>query len=232
MYPQFSIVIPQPDIVKVPLAFPLAGHDQAFASFMNTWIDLKRKDGTIQAAYDYWILGPTQQPASAQVVDFAQCAALDRPMRFAADVRAPHLLRLRCERLAREEAQEPSYGFLLRVVTSIVGAVSAIVAAPKRRGESHCGFRGLHAAIRTVRMIHASASAFVCRSHTGGKATLVLLVSWSAGADVAFAQAAVTGLVRDLSGAPLPGVMVEAASPVLIERTREGGDRQQWPVSD
>jgi Na+/H+-dicarboxylate symporter/ABC-type amino acid transport substrate-binding protein len=64
MYPQFSIVIPQPDIVKVPLAFPLAGHDQAFASFMNTWIDLKRKDGTIQTAYDYWILGRLSSPHS------------------------------------------------------------------------------------------------------------------------------------------------------------------------
>jgi Na+/H+-dicarboxylate symporter len=62
MYPQLSIVIPQPGIVKVPLAFPLAGHDQAFASFMNTWIDLKRKDGTIQAAYDYWILGRLSSP--------------------------------------------------------------------------------------------------------------------------------------------------------------------------
>jgi hypothetical protein len=36
----------------------------------------------------------------------------------------------------------------------------------------------------------------------------------------AFAQAAITGVVRDTSGAVLPGVTVEAASPVLIERTR------------
>jgi Na+/H+-dicarboxylate symporter/ABC-type amino acid transport substrate-binding protein len=57
MYPQFSVVVPEPGIVKVPLAFPLANHDQTFASFINTWIDLKRKDGTIQAAYEYWILG-------------------------------------------------------------------------------------------------------------------------------------------------------------------------------
>jgi Na+/H+-dicarboxylate symporter len=62
MYPQLSIVVPQPGIVKVPLAFPLAGHDQAFASFMNTWIDLKRKDGTIQGAYDYWVLGRDRSP--------------------------------------------------------------------------------------------------------------------------------------------------------------------------
>jgi ABC-type amino acid transport substrate-binding protein len=57
MHPRFSVVVPQPGIVKVPLAFPLAGHDLAFASFVNTWIDLKRKDGTIQAAYDHWVLG-------------------------------------------------------------------------------------------------------------------------------------------------------------------------------
>src|SRR5881409_3056166 len=36
----------------------------------------------------------------------------------------------------------------------------------------------------------------------------------------AFAQAAITGVVKDASGAVLPGVTVEAASPVLIERVR------------
>src|SRR5688500_17790248 len=36
----------------------------------------------------------------------------------------------------------------------------------------------------------------------------------------AFAQASITGVVRDTSGAVLPGVTVEAASPVLIERAR------------
>jgi hypothetical protein len=36
----------------------------------------------------------------------------------------------------------------------------------------------------------------------------------------AFAQASITGIVKDTSGAVLPGVTVEAASPVLIEKTR------------
>ena len=36
----------------------------------------------------------------------------------------------------------------------------------------------------------------------------------------AFAQGTITGTVKDASGAVLPGVTVEAASPVLIERTR------------
>src|SRR4029453_8384214 len=37
---------------------------------------------------------------------------------------------------------------------------------------------------------------------------------------VAFAQASITGTVKDTSGAVLPGVTVEAASPVLIEKVR------------
>jgi hypothetical protein len=37
---------------------------------------------------------------------------------------------------------------------------------------------------------------------------------------VAFAQASITGVVKDTSGAVLPGVTVEVASPVLIEKTR------------
>jgi hypothetical protein len=45
---------------------------------------------------------------------------------------------------------------------------------------------------------------------------LVLLLLPSA----AYAQAAITGVVKDTSGAVLPGVTVEAASPVLIEKVR------------
>ena len=37
---------------------------------------------------------------------------------------------------------------------------------------------------------------------------------------IAFAQSAITGLVRDTSGAIIPGVTVEVASPVLIEKVR------------
>ena len=57
LYPKFSVVVPQPGIVKVPLGFPIGRSDAAFASFMNTWIDLKRKDGTMEALFEYWVLG-------------------------------------------------------------------------------------------------------------------------------------------------------------------------------
>src|SRR6266542_2312795 len=36
----------------------------------------------------------------------------------------------------------------------------------------------------------------------------------------AYAQGSITGVVKDASGAVLPGVTVEASSPALIEKTR------------
>jgi carboxypeptidase family protein len=49
-----------------------------------------------------------------------------------------------------------------------------------------------------------------------------------------FAQAAITGVVRDTSGAVLPGVTVEAASPVLIEKVRSviSDDTGQYRIVD
>jgi len=57
LYPQYSVVVPDADIVKVPLAYPLARRDLNLASFINTWIELKRRDGTIDALHRHWILG-------------------------------------------------------------------------------------------------------------------------------------------------------------------------------
>ena len=56
------VVVPEPGLIKVPLAFPLARRDERFASFINTWIDLKRRDGTLDELYSYWILGRNAAP--------------------------------------------------------------------------------------------------------------------------------------------------------------------------
>jgi ABC-type amino acid transport substrate-binding protein len=62
MYPAFSVVVPSPEPIKVPLAYPIGKRDEALARFVNTWIALKRKDGTIDAAYKHWILGNDAAP--------------------------------------------------------------------------------------------------------------------------------------------------------------------------
>ena len=56
----------------------------------------------------------------------------------------------------------------------------------------------------------------ICRSSVPLLVILVPLLLPSAAA----AQAAITGVVRDTSGAVLPGVTVETSSPALIERVR------------
>src|SRR2546430_4620918 len=49
---------------------------------------------------------------------------------------------------------------------------------------------------------------------------LVLVMSIVLVPTAVFAQAAIAGLVKDSSGAVLPGVTVEATSPALIEKVR------------
>ena len=47
---------------------------------------------------------------------------------------------------------------------------------------------------------------------------------------IASAQSQFTGQVRDESGGILPGVTVEAASPVLIEKAKTRGHRRPGPL--
>src|SRR2546430_11353747 len=59
------------------------------------------------------------------------------------------------------------------------------------------------------------------RSLMRGLARLAVVFAWTVVAPAAaFAQATITGTVKDTSGAVLPGVTVEASSPVLIEKVR------------
>ena len=57
LHPQYSVAVPKPRPFKVPLAYVIAGRDGPMTSMVDTWIDLKRKDGTIDALFAHWILG-------------------------------------------------------------------------------------------------------------------------------------------------------------------------------
>ncbi|HAC66254.1 MAG TPA: Na+:H+ dicarboxylate symporter [Cyanothece sp. UBA12306] len=58
LYPNYSVAIPKP-IVAVPVAYILPYDDQPFLDVFNTWLQLKKEDGTITSLYDYWIQGKT-----------------------------------------------------------------------------------------------------------------------------------------------------------------------------
>jgi hypothetical protein len=62
LHPAYSVAVPKPRPFKVPLAYVIADRDLAMTSMINTWIDQKRKDGTIDELFAYWVLGRDDAP--------------------------------------------------------------------------------------------------------------------------------------------------------------------------
>ena len=57
IYPSFAVVVPEPGRVKVPLGYAMPLGDATLVEFVNTWIELKQRGGTIEALFQHWILG-------------------------------------------------------------------------------------------------------------------------------------------------------------------------------
>lgn len=62
MYPQFSVVVPRPSRVAAPVGFALPQDARELATFVDTWVRLKKKDGTLDRLYANWILGQGAKP--------------------------------------------------------------------------------------------------------------------------------------------------------------------------
>ena len=62
LHPAYSVAIPRPRPFRVPLAYVIADRDAAMTAMVNTWIEQKRKDGTIERLFSYWILGQNSAP--------------------------------------------------------------------------------------------------------------------------------------------------------------------------
>ena len=61
LHPELSVAVPLPGLVKVPLAYPIARKDDGFTTVVNTWIDLRVKDGLVERLYNRWILGRSEE---------------------------------------------------------------------------------------------------------------------------------------------------------------------------
>jgi Na+/H+-dicarboxylate symporter/ABC-type amino acid transport substrate-binding protein len=57
LYPHYTVVVPQPNPVRVPSAFGVALGAQPLLSLVNEWIIFADNAGLINEAYDYWVLG-------------------------------------------------------------------------------------------------------------------------------------------------------------------------------
>jgi Na+/H+-dicarboxylate symporter len=61
LYPEFSVVVPQPDPVKVPSAFGVALGADDLARVINEWIVYADNAGLVNRAHRYWITGQGAQ---------------------------------------------------------------------------------------------------------------------------------------------------------------------------
>jgi Na+/H+-dicarboxylate symporter/ABC-type amino acid transport substrate-binding protein len=57
LHPEFTVVVPQPDPVKLPYAFGMANGAEDMSDAANAWIVFASSEGMITRAYNYWILG-------------------------------------------------------------------------------------------------------------------------------------------------------------------------------
>ncbi|MDJ0849943.1 MAG: cation:dicarboxylase symporter family transporter [Myxococcota bacterium] len=61
IYPQFSVAVPHPDVLRVPVGYATASDDRRMAEFIDAWILLKHNDRTIERLFAYWFEG--EEPA-------------------------------------------------------------------------------------------------------------------------------------------------------------------------
>ncbi len=64
LYPEYTVTTPFADSIKIPKAFPVPKDEEELTDFLEVWISLKKKDGTIASLYNYWVLsqGDIQKP--------------------------------------------------------------------------------------------------------------------------------------------------------------------------
>ena len=65
LYPRYSVALPYPDIIAIPAAYAVPRSDQSMVAFLNDWLELKKRSGSIKTAYGYWIQGQ-QSPEQTQ----------------------------------------------------------------------------------------------------------------------------------------------------------------------
>ena len=57
IYPNYSIVVPQPLKVKLPLGYPMPRNDREWSDFVSTWVELQQKNGSVDLLFEHWIRG-------------------------------------------------------------------------------------------------------------------------------------------------------------------------------
>jgi Na+/H+-dicarboxylate symporter len=65
-YPQFTVVRPSHGKIRLPAAYAVPKGDVEMLEFVSNWVDLKRKEGTVDELYNYWMLGGVSKRREAR----------------------------------------------------------------------------------------------------------------------------------------------------------------------
>jgi ABC-type amino acid transport substrate-binding protein len=57
IYPAYTVVVPMPHPMTIPMVYPMPKNDGHLVDFVNAWLELKKRDGTITTVFEHWILG-------------------------------------------------------------------------------------------------------------------------------------------------------------------------------
>ena len=62
LHPEYAVAVPKPRPLRVPLGYVIAGRDPAMTSLIDTWLEQKQKDSTLDELFAHWILGQDSAP--------------------------------------------------------------------------------------------------------------------------------------------------------------------------
>lgn len=62
LYPEFSVVVPEPINMRLPVAYAVAHDSESLHRYLVGWTELKMKEGTVKRLMDYWVFGKDAAP--------------------------------------------------------------------------------------------------------------------------------------------------------------------------
>lgn len=65
LHPEFAVVVPQPDPLRLPTGIAMRPGATELARFIDAWLVIQKESGAMQSAYDYWILGQGAEAGQA-----------------------------------------------------------------------------------------------------------------------------------------------------------------------
>lgn len=62
LYPAFSVVVPQPDPIALPVGVVVRHGHNELARFIDDWLVIEKSSGALNRAHAYWVLGQGAEP--------------------------------------------------------------------------------------------------------------------------------------------------------------------------